>query len=304
MKTRKMTENSHKKKIIAMGLAGTLLFGGTIGGTYAYFTDHHTVMNEFTVGKVRSELTEKEWNSSGKTAAGELRPNMTIVKDPVIKNSGNSDSYNFISFRVPYGKFAALGTFGKKEINGKEAVGQCSDFSLNATGQVDVSEKDLFNHEVEAGWILVETKAGSDFHEYTYAYATGTDAGTGVMKALPKNESTTALFKDSKIRAINFVEDEWALQNGCVGTEEQKFNIPVRTYSIQTTDLAGTDGGGKHNPATVWATVKTQVDAKYSGMAEEKWGNTVGGNDGKGNDGDYGTHNHDNRTASDAKPLS
>lgn len=303
MKTSEMTEKNKKKKVIALGLAGALLVGGAAGSTYAYFTDHHTVMNEFTVGKVRTDLKETQWDSSGKASAGELRPDMTIIKDPVITNTGTSDSYNFISFRIPYGKFAALGTFGKSVINGKETVGQCTDFALDAKGQVDVSEKDLFRHEVNTGWVLVETKTGSDFHEYTYAYATGTDADTGSMKALSKSESTTALFKDNKIRAVNFVEDEWALQNSCIATEGKKFNIPVRTYSIQTTDIGGTDGAGKNDPATVWAAVKTQVDAKYAGMAEEKWGNTFNQNDGNGNEGTYGLHDHATRTAADAKTV-
>lgn len=303
MKTSEMTCKSQKKKFIALGLAGALFVGVTAGGTYAYFTDHHAVMNEFTVGSVRSELTEPKWTSGGKTAAGELKPDMTIQKDPVIKNTGESDSFNFISFRVPYGKFAAIGTFGSAEINGKNVPGQCSDFGLNASGKVDVAEKDLFRHEVNAGWILVETKTGAGFHEYTYAYATGTDAATGCMTALSKTQSTPSLFKNDKIRAINFIEDEWALQNSCIGTETKKFNIPVRTYSIQTTDIGGTDGNGNNTPAVVWSTVKSQVNAKYEGMAEGKWGNTIGENDSNGNDGTYGENNHPSRTATGAKPL-
>ena len=282
MKNNEMTTTNRKKKVIAAGIAAILVISA--GLTYSYFTDHHTAVNEFTVGQVKSELTEEKWEETGKDTASELRPNMTIIKDPVIKNVGTSDSYNFISFRVPFGKFAALGNFGSLKINGISAVGQCTDFDVNAAAGIDTENKDLFNHSVSEGWVLVETKTGSDYHEYTYAYATGDNATEGTMTALANGESTTALFTNEKIRAINLIEDEWALQKGCVKTENQKFNIPVRAYSIQTTDIIGTDGAGKHDPANVWKVVKAQVNAQYEGMAEGNWGNTVGANDTKGND--------------------
>lgn len=293
MKNRETKCKKHKITFTALGLSVLMLAGAT--GTYAYFTDHHTVMNEFTFGKVKSALTETGWDSEGKNAASELRPNMTIVKDPVIKNTGDSDSYNFISFRVPYGNFAALGTFGDETTDFISKTGQCTDFDVNAGGKVDVSNKDLFKHVInETDWMLVETKTGSDYHEYTYAYATGEKASTGKMKELSPGASTSELFVNSRIRVVNLVEDEWALQNSCILTEGKNFNIPVRAYSIQTTDLAGTDGGGKTDPATVWTSVKTQVDAKYSGMAT--WGNTIGANDSNGNDAE-------NHNSADARPL-
>ena len=290
MKTKEMTKNSKAKKATAVALTLALIVGA-VGATYSYFTDHHTAMNEFTVGEVKSALTETKWDGTGKTAASELRPNMTIEKDPVIENTGTSDSYNFIAFRVPYGKFAALGAF-----NGK---GQCTNFDGTATTKVNTAAKDLFKHEVNADWVLVEDTAAGDYHEYVYAHATG-DKSTGAMTPLSKTQKTPALFVNDKIRTINLVEDEWALQKGCIATENKKFNIPVRTYSIQTTDLTDTDGAGKHDPATVWATVKAQVNAKYAGMAEGTWGNTMGANNGNGNDGTYGAHDHANRTAADA----
>ena len=300
MKNRKIREIISRNKSIT-GMAIILMVVGIIGFTAAYFTDHHSAVNEFTAGQVKTELTEDKWNETGKHDASELRPNMTIVKDPVIKNVGTSDCYNFISFRVPYGKFAALGTFGPLDINEISAVGQCTDFDVNVGAGVDTANKDLFKHTAAEGWILVETKTGSDYHEYTYAYATGENATEGTMKALANGESTTSLFTSEKIRTVNLVEDEWALQKGCIATENQHFNIPVRTYSIQTTDIIGTDGAGHKDPASVWKTVKAQVNAKYEGMAEESWGNVSGESDHKGDDGTYGAHDHANRTAADEK---
>lgn len=168
MKSNEVTrENKNKKKVIAGVLAAFLLIGA--GLTAAYFTDHKAVMNEFTFGNVKSDLTETNWDTSadGKKPATEARPNMTFVKDPVITNKGTSDSFNFIAFRVPYEKYAALGTFGDITVSGVVKEGQCKDFDVNGTDGVDTSLKDLFKHEVNAAnWILVEDKVGDGYHEY------------------------------------------------------------------------------------------------------------------------------------------
>ncbi len=288
MKSNEVTRENKGKKKVALILAAILLISA--GMTTAYFTDHAAKMNEFTFGSVKSELTETNWDTSedGKKAAAQVRPNMTLVKDPVISNTGTSDSYNFIAFRVPYEKYAAVGTFGDITVNGVVKEGQCKDFDVNGAEGVDIGLKDLFKHEVNsANWILVEDKVGNGYHEYVYAYATGKDASTGTMTALKKGQKTSALFTNDRIRTINLVEDEWATQNGCVTTENIKFNIPVRTYSIQTTDIVLTDQPGdigKTDPMTVWKVVKGQVNSKYEGMAEANWGNVRGANNTKGDD--------------------
>ena len=294
-----MTKNSKAKKATAVALSLALI-AGVVGATYSYFTDHHAVMNEFTVGQVKTSFTETKWNEkpSGKTAASELRPNMTIEKDPVVKNEGTSDCFTFISFRVPYSNFAALGQFGPNTINDIETPGQCDDFNVSAAGTVDIGYKDLFRHDVNKDkWVLVEQKAdeGGKYHEYVYAYAnkdgkTGgaaLNAATAEMIPMKKGESTTPLFVNDKIRTINLVEDEWAKQHKCELTENAKFNIPVRMYSIQTTDIVNTDGlndKGQTKAADVWKVVKAQVNSKYEGMAEANWGNTIGANNHKGDE--------------------
>ena len=273
------------------------------GATYSYFTDHHAVMNEFTVGQVKTELTETKWHSdpSGKAAAKELRPNMTIVKDPVVENTGTSDCYTFIAFRVPYSNFAALGQFGPEKVNNQNVPGLCQGFDeVNASGSVNIAYKDLFRHDVNhEDFVLVENRAdmAGKYHEYVYAYANGTgntetlDPASAEMKVMHKGDKTAPLFRNEKIRVINLVEDAWAVQHTnplkLELTENKFFNIPVRTYSIQTTDIITTDGvndTGATNAADVWKVVKAQVNTKYQGMKEENWGNVTGSNDGKGND--------------------
>ena len=290
MKNKEITNGSKTKKAMAAALILALITG-IAGATYSYFTDHHAVMNEFTVGQVKTELTETKWHSdpSGKAAAAELRPNMTIVKDPVVENTGISDCYTFIAFRVPYAEFAAMGTFGGETVNGRNVKGQCKDqFDVNAEGAVDIGFKDLFRHKVNGdNWVLVEDKADMSgrYHEYVYAYADGTGGGkadTTDMKVMKKGDKTTPFFTSDKIRTINLVEDEWAKQHGCELTENRKYNIPVRTYSIQTTDIVTTDGvndTGATKASDVWKVVEAQVETKYKGMAQSLWGNVSGAAD-------------------------
>lgn len=263
MREKEKNMKKTSKKIMA-ALMAVMMLVGAAGMTSAYFTDHHAKVNQFTAGGVKTEFTEPKWDSTGKTDAAEVRPNMTIEKDPTVKNTGTSDCYTFISFRVPYGKIATVNEDG--------------------TGALDTSEKDMFEHSPSAGWVLVDdTKKGTDYHEYTYAYATG-DKTTGTMTALAKNQSTPSLFINDKIKMVNAVEDELSSQAGCISLENLIFNIPVREYSIQTTDINGTDGTGRTAPADVWAVVKAQIDTQYKGMAEDKWGKTTGDSSMQGND--------------------
>ena len=42
-----------KKKTIALALVLVMVFGATLGGTFAYLTSQDTVTNTFTVGNVK-----------------------------------------------------------------------------------------------------------------------------------------------------------------------------------------------------------------------------------------------------------
>lgn len=77
-----------KKKIVSLALAVCLLAIAAVG-TLAYFTDKtETKENTFTVGNVSIELTEPNWESSGKVDAPEVYAGEALAKDPTVTNDG------------------------------------------------------------------------------------------------------------------------------------------------------------------------------------------------------------------------
>lgn len=99
-----------KKKVISLVCAFALVLTA-IGGTLAYLTDKDKAENVFSVGSVDISLTEtvevnngktgddkviyanKVSTTNGTTTFSGLMPGNTIVKTPVVKNTGDQDAY-------------------------------------------------------------------------------------------------------------------------------------------------------------------------------------------------------------------
>lgn len=77
-----------KKKILALCLVIALAAIAVIGGTLAYFTDTKDATNTFTVGNVKIELTEPNWEGNGSKDAPEVYPGEALAKDPTVTNDG------------------------------------------------------------------------------------------------------------------------------------------------------------------------------------------------------------------------
>ena len=99
-----MKNKTVKGLAVSLGLITIM----SIGGISAYFTDTDTQTNKFTVGKVTVDLTEPEWdkypdkdNNGIPDQAEDLTPNKTIVKDPVITNTGINEAFIFATVEVP-----------------------------------------------------------------------------------------------------------------------------------------------------------------------------------------------------------
>ena len=86
----------HNKVLLAV-LCAALLVVGSVAGTLAYFTDHETVVNTFTVGNVEIELHETgEVNRNDGTVGKDykLQPGLSYAKDPVVTlKEGSEESY-------------------------------------------------------------------------------------------------------------------------------------------------------------------------------------------------------------------
>jgi len=86
-----------KKKIIALALVLCLAAVAVVGGTLAYFTDVADATNTFTVGNVDIELTEPNWEETGKEEAKDAYPGEPLAKDPKVINEGANPCFVRIS---------------------------------------------------------------------------------------------------------------------------------------------------------------------------------------------------------------
>lgn len=86
-----------KKKILALCLVIALAATAVIGGTLAYFTDTDDATNTFTVGNVKIDLTEPNWEGTGKEDAPEVYPGEALAKDPTVENIGANPCFVRVS---------------------------------------------------------------------------------------------------------------------------------------------------------------------------------------------------------------
>ena len=86
-----------KKKIIALALVLCLVAVAVVGGTLAYFTDEANAKNEFTVGNVDIDLTEPNWEETGKAEAEDAYPGEPLAKDPTVTNTGKNPCFVRVS---------------------------------------------------------------------------------------------------------------------------------------------------------------------------------------------------------------
>lgn len=77
-----------KKKLTAVALIVCMLAIMLVGASLAYFTDDDEATNTFTVGNVSIDLTEPNWDESGKEDAPEVYPTEALAKDPTVTNDG------------------------------------------------------------------------------------------------------------------------------------------------------------------------------------------------------------------------
>lgn len=86
-----------KKKITAIALVICLMAVAVIGGSLAYFTDNDEATNTFTVGNVKIDLTEPNWEGTGSNDAPEVYPGEALAKDPTVTNTGANPCFVRIS---------------------------------------------------------------------------------------------------------------------------------------------------------------------------------------------------------------
>ena len=231
-------KNNKKNLIIALAMMLVVV----VGGVMAYFTSTDEATNTFTVGEVKIEVNEPNW-----TAPTAITPNMTIVKDPQIKNIGTNDSYVFLKVTVPK---ATLKTVAQDGTVATAAVHQLFQLNNSSNKTAVWSGTDTIN----STWVQVGQKETTD-DAYVYVFAYGTSEA---CTKLAKDASTSNLF--DSVTFVNATDGQ--------ELEGESYDISVEAYGIQTDNIAANGANGKVKPADVWAVLSKQTPAVVAAATE------------------------------------
>lgn len=161
-------------KIVPFFIGLMLIAFATVGLTYAYLSrSPGEVKNTFTVGSVKIQLLEDNWNPNN---AKELHPNQEFTKDPRVRNTGDNNAFVFLEVYVPMDNISLVGK-GASKLKGDKINQELFTFDANTTN-----------------WTLVGEREMPRYKKYVYSY-------NNVVKP---GEYTSNLF--TKVKTVNYVE--------------------------------------------------------------------------------------------------
>ena len=103
-----------KKKVVTFFAVSALCGVMAIGSSMAYLTDHDSVTNKFSVGKVDIEGQEPNYTPDPDGKTNNILPTQVIKKDPQIKNVGKNDAYVYIDVSIPIAKVITVDAAGNR----------------------------------------------------------------------------------------------------------------------------------------------------------------------------------------------
>ncbi len=182
--------------LIVAGVSAAAL--GT-GITMAFMTDTSAVQNTVEPGALKLELEETAFDPDTV-----LSPDLTVPKDPFVKNTGNVPMLTFIRVNIPVKSVSTVDPETKKI--------------------VPEAEHELFSFEAGNDWILMDsyistTEQGEKEAVYVYGY---------IAAVLEPGEATTALFNE--IRFLNVLEGELEYAS--------LLDVKVCGYGVQSEHIA------------------------------------------------------------------
>ena len=128
--------NKKVKKLIILAIAILTIVG--LGGLFAYLTDTDQKTNVFTIGSIKIELVEPNWNPSN---GQNILPGQPINKNPKINNIGNNPAYVYIKV-------------------------------VNPIVTLSTGEGPLFNYTTNSGWTQLDQVDQCGYRATTYYYNT------------------------------------------------------------------------------------------------------------------------------------
>ncbi|MGN0633286.1 MAG: TasA family protein [Oscillospiraceae bacterium] len=234
-----------KRRLILTSAAVLMIGAAAVGGMLAYLTDKDEVTNTFTVGEVKIDLTEPNYNLDN---AKDIVPNQTITKDPTVTNTGKNDAIVFLKVTVPVKNVAtanANGTLTEARTGTNLTPKNQELFTMNgSTAGANSQHKFNLAGTGTTGWIELtgQEQVSADgttwntFENYSedgkYYYADTVNYRTyvfGYNAKLNPTEKTSALF--DSVTFLNIVEGQIT-----PGTE---LDIKVDAYAIQADCIDG-----------------------------------------------------------------
>ncbi len=131
-----MNKKKIKKLLILLILIITIV---GVGSLIAFLTDTDQETNVFTIGSIKIELTETNWNPN---SGLNVLPGQPISKNPAIKNIGNNPAYVYI-----------------------KVVNPIVELDNGSTGV-------LFNYTAKSGWTELDQIEQCGYRATTYYYNT------------------------------------------------------------------------------------------------------------------------------------
>ena len=126
----------NKKKLIILVIAIIAIVG--LDSLFAYLSDTDQKTNVFTLGSIKIELTETNWNSS---SGQNILPGQPINKNPKINNVGNNPAYVYIKV-------------------------------VNPIVTLSSGEGPLFSYTTNSGWTQLDQVEQCGYRATTYYYNT------------------------------------------------------------------------------------------------------------------------------------
>lgn len=188
--------------------ACVLIVAMAVTGTAMYLTDNDAAKNTVTVGDVKIDLTEPNWQDTN-----DVVPNQELPKDPQVTNTGVNDAVVFMTLQVPVENITLTADDGTKGTKANNELFWFKDSSDGASTHAN---------NFDSNWVHLDTRdTGSDLtgtsRTYVFAYKT----------KVAKDETTNPLF--DKIQVKNFIENEIA-----AGKAEA---IDIKSYAIQASNV-------------------------------------------------------------------
>ena len=186
----------------------------SVTGIFTYLTDAESTYDKFTIGQIRIEIEEPNWdeapdlNENGiPDYAEKLVPNETIKKDPQILNTGENSAYVYLRVKVPVKNAITAREDGILENSGLAKETQLFTYSINSNWKEILSERDSVKN----------TSGQVEYNTYVYYYT---------FPLEKKNDRTQSLF--DKVKFANLVNNQ---------LDTNIYQIGIEAYAIQADNL-------------------------------------------------------------------